>query len=337
MTRHSTHHYTTMSLPQAVSPERAHRPSVSEEDEIIKGASDCRVLSIQSHVVSGYVGNKSATFPLQVLGFEVDTINSVQFSNHTGYGPFKGQILGAEDLGELYEGLQENRLIQNYTHLLTGYIGSKSFLLKVAELAKHLKKTCPGLIYVCDPVMGDMGKMYVPKELLPVYRDTILPLADIITPNQFEAEMLSGIQITNLNSACEAMSCLHSLGTGTVVISSTELGSDDVLIGLGSSLHNGHQTRIQLDIPRYPLDLTGTGDLFAALLLAWLHAYPNNLKLACEKVVSTMQSVIDRTYTTACELAGEGNKPNLAQKELRLVQSKRDIENAVLCVKATSL
>merc|ERR1712212_1211147 len=90
-----------------------------------------RVLSIQSHVVSGYVGNKSAVFPLQVLGFEVDYINSVQFSNHTGYSHFKGQILDAEQLGQLFDGLVLNGLHKKYTHLLTGYIGSTSFLEKV--------------------------------------------------------------------------------------------------------------------------------------------------------------------------------------------------------------
>ncbi|KAK2570794.1 Pyridoxal kinase [Acropora cervicornis] len=119
----------------------------------------CRVLSIQSHVVSGYVGNDSATFPLQVLGFEVDTINSVQLSNHTGYEHIKGQVLDAKELKVLFEGLKLNN-IHFYSHLLT----------------------------VCDPVMGDAGQFYVPEELMPVYRDQILPQVDIITPNQFEAE-----------------------------------------------------------------------------------------------------------------------------------------------------
>ncbi|CAC5376074.1 pdxK [Mytilus coruscus] len=150
---------------------------------------ECRVLSIQSTVVFGYVGNKSASFPLQVLGFDVSTINSVQFSNHTGYGKFKGQVLNDDDVECLYEGLKENN-IHNFTHLLTGYIGSKSFLQKVGDIIKDMKITNPTLTYVCDPVMGDNGKMYVPKELLPVYKETILPLADIITPNQYEADCL---------------------------------------------------------------------------------------------------------------------------------------------------
>jgi pyridoxine kinase len=78
-----------------------------------------RVLSIQSHTVQGYVGNKSAVFPLQLLGFDVDPINSVQFSNHTGYPTFRGQVLNGSQLWDLIEGLAENDLL-HYTHLLTG-------------------------------------------------------------------------------------------------------------------------------------------------------------------------------------------------------------------------
>ena len=139
-----------------------------------------RVLSIQSHVVSGYVGNKSATFPLQLLGFEVsrerdlflprlllsqvDAINSVQFSNHTGYhAGVRGQVLDDAQLQELVDGLDANN-INHYSHIINGYIGSKSFLTKLGEVVSHLKSVNPSLIYVCDPVMGDTGPgLYVPK------------------------------------------------------------------------------------------------------------------------------------------------------------------------------
>jgi hypothetical protein len=118
-----------------------------------------RVLSIQSHVVHGHVGNKSAVFPLQLLGFEVDPINSVQFSNHTGYSKgFRGQVLQGDQLWELVEGLDANELL-SYTHLLTGYIGSKSFLETVLRVLRRLREVNPDLIYVCDPVLGDNGKL----------------------------------------------------------------------------------------------------------------------------------------------------------------------------------
>merc|ERR1712223_449247 len=157
-----------------------------------------RILSIQSHVVSGYVGNKSATFPLQLLGFEVDAINSVQFSNHTGYSKgVRGQVLNDQQLAELIEGLKQNNL-DNYSHIINGYIGSDGFLKQLKSTVEHLKKKNPNLIYVCDPVMGDTEPgWYVPQSLLPIYRDEILPLADVCVPNQSEAQLLTGKKISN--------------------------------------------------------------------------------------------------------------------------------------------
>jgi len=154
-----------------------------------------RVLSIQSHVVRGYVGNRSAVFPLQLLDFEVDFVNSVQFSNHTGYPNWKGQIIGSDEVEELFETLKKNKVIC-YDYVLTGYCRDKKMLEKMVEIIKELKQVNPNLVYVCDPVMGDTwngkGAMYVPEELLPVYRDQVVPIANILTPNQFEAELLTG-------------------------------------------------------------------------------------------------------------------------------------------------
>lgn len=285
-----------------------------------------RVLSIQSHVVSGYVGNKSATFPLQVLGFEVDPINSVQFSNHKGYKTCRGQILGADELWSLYTGLKENGL-NTYSHLLTGFIGSESFLRKVSDVVSDLKEINPNLIYVCDPVMGDLGRMYVPKELLPIYQECILPIADVITPNQFEAELLSGMKITSEAEGQQAMRILHEMGAKTVVISSSELGNGDVLVGFGSTMKDGEQRCFKTEVPKLPANFTGTGDLFAALLLAWNQKCPDNLQEAVGKTQSTMQAVLSRTMEHAKLVAGEGKEPTRAQLELRLVQSKKDIEN----------
>ena len=164
---------------------------------------ELRVLSIQSHVVSGYVGNKSATFPLQLLGFEVDAINSVQvryqyiliqdliwnfyaqFSNHTGYAKgVRGQVLDDKQLRELIEGLKMNEL-DIYSHIINGYIGSDTLLKQLKGTIQDFKSKNPDLVFVCDPVMGDTGPgWYVPKSLLPIYRDEILPLADVCVPNQ---------------------------------------------------------------------------------------------------------------------------------------------------------
>jgi len=130
-----------------------------------------RVLSIQSHVVHGYVGNKSATFPLQLLGFDVDPINSVHFSNHTAYpGGFKGDVLKGDQLLTLLEALKTNKLTR-YSHVLTGYIGAVDFLQAVVKVVRDIRAANPGkkVPYYCDPVLGDNGKCYVPPALIDVY------------------------------------------------------------------------------------------------------------------------------------------------------------------------
>ncbi|KAM4700067.1 pyridoxal kinase [Discoglossus pictus] len=314
----------------------------------VAGVSECRVLSIQSHVVRGYVGNKAASFPLQVLGFEVDSVNSVQFSNHTGYTHWKGQVLNAEELQELYEGLKLNR-VTRYDYVLTGYTRDASFLARVVDIIQELKRQNPQLVYVCDPVLGDKwngeGSMYVPEELLPVYKNLVVPVADIITPNQFEAELLTGRKIHTKEEAVQVMDLLHSFGPHTVVITSSDLPSSrggEYLITLGSQrrVEEGgqiHTQRICLELPRVDAVFVGTGDLFAAMLLAWTHHHPDDFKLACEKTVSAMHHVLQRTIKCAHTLAGPGVRPSYSQLELRMVQSKKDIENPELIVRAALL
>ncbi|NWH47904.1 PDXK kinase, partial [Fregata magnificens] len=281
----------------------------------------------------------------QVLGFEVDTVNSVQFSNHTGYAHWKGQVLNSDELHELYEGLKLNK-VNRYDYVLTGFQGiilqSVISDLKLTKHSSHLEK-------LCDPVMGDKwngeGSMYVPEDLLPVYRDKVVPVADIITPNQFEAELLTGRKIHTEKEALEVMDMLHAMGPETVVITSSDLQAplgNDYLIALGShrkTKADGTKMtqRIRVESPKVDAVFVGTGDLFAAMLLAWTHKHPNNLKVACEKTVSAMQHVLQRTIKSAKAQAGEGNKPNSAQLELRMVQSKKDIENPEIIVKATVL
>lgn len=307
---------------------------------------ECRVLSIQSHVVRGYVGNRAAMFPLQVLGFEVDAVNSVQFSNHTGYAHWKGQVLTSQELHVLYEGLKANN-VNKYDYVLTGYTRDKSFLGMVVDIVQELKKQNSRLVYVCDPVMGDKwngeGSMYVPQDLLPVYREKVVPMADIITPNQFEAELLSGRKIHSQEEAFEVMDVLHRMGPDTVVITSSDLPSpkgSDYLMALGSQRMRKPDgstvtQHIRMEMRKLDAVFVGTGDLFAAMLLAWTHKHPDNLKVACEKTVSAMQHVLQRTIRCAKEAGGQ--KPSPAQLELRMVQSRKDIEDPEIVVQATVL
>ncbi|KAL7733786.1 hypothetical protein ACLKA6_011509 [Drosophila palustris] len=290
-----------------------------------------RVLSIQSHVVHGYVGNKVATYPLQLLGFDVDPLNSVQFSNHTGYKCFKGPVATEKELATIFDGLQENELLCQYSHLLTGYIGNPLFLRQVGVILKEIRKANPNLIYVCDPVMGDNGSMYVPEELLPVYRDEIIPLADIITPNQFEVELLTGKQVRSEAAVWEAMDWFHESKIKTVVISSSDLGQPGMLRAFLSQLDG---PRLAMDIPKQgdkDLFFTGTGDLFASLFLAHSHA-SGDVTEAFEKTIATLQAVIKRTVELLPTSAGEPVKA--WERELKLVQSKKLIEEPQVLLKA---
>ncbi|KAL6422063.1 hypothetical protein ACFW04_010849 [Cataglyphis niger] len=289
-----------------------------------------RILSIQSHVVSGYVGNKSATFPLQLLGFEVDAINSVQLSNHTGYKECKGQILNDKDLDDLIDGLTKNNL-DNYTHLLTGYIRSASFLKRVALLITTLKRKNPNLIYVCDPVMGDNGKMYVPEALKEIYKKEIVPLADVLTPNQFELELLTDEKIISMTELKNAIKKLHQIGPKIIAVSSIEL-NHKLMTVVSNEKDN---VLLKVDIPKIPVTFTGSGDLFAALFLAYLYL-ESNMKTTIEKTVNSLYGVLLNTYEYSKEYAD--SKAQYARKiELQLIQSKNNIENPDIHLFAESL
>jgi len=342
-----------------------------------------RVLSIQSHVVSGYVGNKSATFPLQLLGLDVDVVNSVQFSNHTGYpGGWEGHVLKGDQLRQLLAGLQRNHLTHQINHVLTGYIGSESFLEAVVDVVQGIRnrqKTNRNhqppqqqpqqqqpLRYVCDPVLGDDGKFYVPSELVQVYKQRVIPIADVVTPNQFETEQLTGISIASLPQARTACNALHAMGPSLVVITSLVLPDHPETLTVVASWQRQEKQEEQPDhnnntssppsvwsisCPVLPGRFTGTGDLFAALLLA--HTCTNaatthkdnasvlDLPRALEQVVNTMYAVIERTHRyassgvvvgDAVDKLDDNNDANSSgtattrARELQLIQSKRDIE-----------
>jgi pyridoxine kinase len=254
--------------------------------------------------VHGVVGNKAAIFPLQLHGFDVDPINSVQLSNHTGYKHFKGQKLSGAELDDLFEGLNANDLLSQCTHLLTGYLGSATFVRSLAAHVQKLRSKQPSLRYVCDPVMGDAGRLYVPQEFVQLYHDLLVPLADLLTPNQTEAEMLTSSSIQTLDDAVQVCDKLHAMGPRQVVITSfhvnsvadlapraadvayaktntvvdsrldsfendTEAVADELFVLCSERDVNGETKRKMFSVRKLPGYYTGTGDLMAALLLAF--------------------------------------------------------------------
>lgn len=292
--------------------------------------SNGKVLSIQSHVVHGYVGNKAAVFPLQLLGFDVDFINSVQFSNHTGYqGGFRGQRLDSNQLDDLFQGLEQNNLLNDYTHLLTGYVGSATFLNKLANLILDLKKANPNLVYLCDPVLGDHGKLYVAEELIDIYIKRLLPLANIITPNLFELELIHGMPIKSQQDLFNGIKTCHGLGCQIVIITTAPVDDDSMNNNNNLILYASKQSDpsiIKIEFSRLTGDFTGTGDAFAAMLLAWYTKLNGDLACACEHACSAMIHILKRT--------NESRKGPEQLCEMKLIQSKCDIENPKIIVKA---
>lgn len=145
--------------------------------------------------------------------------------------------------------------------------------------------------------MGDNGKMYVPEDLLPIYRNNIIPLADILTPNQYEVELLTGIKIETIDDAWKAIDIFHKQGIKTVAISSSELAGKGLnkLMSLASHMVDDKKTRVVITFPKLKATFVGSGDLYTACLLAWMHKTDNDIKISIEKTIGTLQSVLKCT------------------------------------------
>jgi len=281
-----------------------------------------RVLSIQSYVSSGFVGNRVAFTVFNFLGIECDTVNTVSFSNHACYPCVRGSRLSADEFLSLIDGLEQNSLA-NYSHILTGYCGTPDLLRAVPGVIQKLKAKNPNIIYVCDPVLGDNGQFYVPEGMVPIYREFVLPHADILTPNEHELRWLteSPTPITTPEQAIHACALLHAKGIPLIILKSLFVASRPGSLLLLSSEWDkatGKQRILQCWFPRIEGMFYGTGDAFSAL---WIGHFccgkapvRGNLTLSIQKVISTMQAILLRTKESGLS-------------ELRLVQAKDVIEH----------
>ncbi|BCS19016.1 pyridoxal kinase [Aspergillus puulaauensis] len=297
---------------------------------------ETRVLAVASHVVYGHVGNKMATLVMQSLGCDVAALNTVHFSNHTGYRQFKGTRATAEEIRNLYEGLCMSNLT-DFDVMLSGYAPSAAAVEAVGSIGQDLQRKAaarPGsFFWVLDPVMGDQGRLYVNDDVVPAYKN-IVQYADLILPNQFEAEVLSGIQITSLQTLAKAITTLHATyKIPHVIITSVQLSklspsqenpspnsTQNLLTVIGSTtLSSGKPRLFRIDVPAIDCFFSGTGDMFAALTVARLReavfadrnpdlrntkswvsgddVRPTELPLAkaTEKVLASMHNVLEKT------------------------------------------
>ena len=247
------------------------------------------ILSIQSHVVYGYVGNKAATYPLQSMGYDVWPIHTVQFSNHTGYPQWQGDIFDAKPILKLVDGLFEIDQQHRCQAILSGYMGSLAICEAVQSIVKKFKAYNPSILYLCDPVIGNTH-CYVKPEVFQFFKDQLN--ADIITPNQYEAEQLSGMLITDKQSLKAVANFFHEKGIAVVAITGLIFkDSEDLHVFVSDQKK---QWLVQTRSFHFDPPLSGTGDLFSSVFLG-TYLKKSDAGLALQTAVFYLEKVLLET------------------------------------------
>jgi pyridoxine kinase len=225
------------------------------------------ILSIQSSVAYGHVGNSAATFPLMRMGVEVWPVLTVHFSNHTGYPGWRGPLLRAEDVAEVVRGIDERGVLERCDAVLSGYQGGADVGAVVLDAVELVRSRNPSALYCCDPVLGDVGRgVYVRPGIPELMRDRVVPAAQIITPNQFELELLTGLGTSTLPEVLAAADAARAMGPEIVLVTSvvhTDAAPDTIDMVAVSG-----EGAWRVTTPLLPRTFTGAGDLTAATFLA---------------------------------------------------------------------
>ena len=251
------------------------------------------ILSIQSHVAYGHVGNSSAVFPMQRLGCEVWPIHTVQFSNHTGYGGWTGRVYDGQMIDEVMEGVADRGVLPHCDGVLSGYMGSADIGHAILAAVTRVKAAAPGAVYCCDPVIGDVGPGIFVRSGVPEFvRGRAVPAADIVTPNQFELDYLAGMQTSSLHSVREAVAAVHALGPKVVMVTSvitneTPRDAIDMVASFDGAMW-------LLRSPRLDMSVNGAGDAIAAVFFVhWLRT--RSAAEAMSRAASSIFGVLKKT------------------------------------------
>jgi len=255
------------------------------------------ILSIQSWVAYGHVGNAAAMFPLQRLGAEVWAVNTVQFSNHTGYGAWTGEVFTGEAVRALIDGIAARGALPRCDAVLSGYMGDPGIGLAVLDALARVRAANPGALYCCDPVIGDDDTgVYVRPGIAELMRDRVLAGADIATPNRFELEFLTGAACATLDDAKAGAGRLAATmrpgGPRIVLLTSlrtaeTPAGHVDMLAAESGRFH-------LLRTPELPVRVNGAGDALAALFL-YHRLSTGDAATALERAGSSLFGVLRQT------------------------------------------
>jgi pyridoxine kinase len=258
-----------------------------------------RFLSIQSLVAYGHVGNSAATFPLQRLGHEVWPVPTVVFSNHTGYGAWRGPLLAPDDVRAVVTGIEERGVLGSCDVVLSGYLGGPGICDVVVDAVARVKRANPEATYTCDPVMGNATSgCFVDPALPPIIREQVVPHADLITPNQFELGFLTGTEPDSLGSTLDSADAARAMGPSTVLVTSMLRPDrpDDTIEMLAVTGDGAWVVRT----PRVPVKANGSGDLTAALFTAHLRSTGSPaeaLGLTASSVVGVLKATIESGET----------------------------------------
>src|SRR5882672_2390874 len=251
------------------------------------------ILSIQSHVAYGHVGNAAATFPLQRIGVEVWPIHTVQFSNHPGYGEWTGRVFEAGLITELVDGIAARGVLPKCDGVLSGYMGSAGTGAAILDAVARVKAANPKARYCCDPVIGDVGRgIYVAAGIPAFMREHAVPAADVVTPNQFELDLLAGQTTATLRDLRAAVDAVHKLGPSAILVTSlhTDTTPSDAVDLAASDASGAFRVRT----PKLPIAVNGAGDAIAALFFAH-YLRSGSAAEAVSRAASSVFGVLRRT------------------------------------------
>ncbi|KGF21643.1 pyridoxal kinase PdxY [Corynebacterium tuscaniense] len=259
------------------------------------------ILSIQSAVAYGHVGNSAAVFPLQRIGHEVWPVYTVNFSNHTGYGAWEGPLIPAEQVRKIIQGIEDRGALARVDAVLSGYQGGDDIADVIVDTVARVKELNPNAVYACDPVMGNAKSgCFVSDNIPPLLRDKVVPVADIITPNQFELGYLTGKEATDLASTLEAVEAARAMGPDTVLVTSVTRPDqpEDTVEMLVVDSHG----RWLVQTPRLAFKRNGSGDVTCALFTGhYIEAIggaeaATAAKNALAKTASSVFNLIENTH-----------------------------------------
>jgi len=266
-----------------------------------------KILSIQSAVAYGHVGNSAAVFPLQRIGVEVLPVYTVNFSNHTGYGAWRGPLISPDDVRDVITGIEERGAFPGIDVVLSGYQGSEGIADVILDAVARVKAANPAAIYACDPVMGNAKSGCFVAPAIPVLlRERVVPAADLITPNQFELGFLTGTEPTDLESTLASADLARGMGPDTVLVTSVE--RPDRPEGTIEMLAVTPDGAWIVRTPLLPLKANGSGDVTAALFTAHYRS-TGDAADALARTVSSVYDLLERTHASG-------------ERELQLVESQ---------------